>query len=184
MVVFLCRVLLVRVERGSFCVRKNFWSLFEGVDVFVVVDGGNRVRGVCHWGGDGVGHDGNGVFLVDGGNYGSLRLFGECIPMGRVAKLGCGDKLFLFWLRRKWLLDSPVKLEKSVRGVRWASCEECELIFTRFIGEYCIRERISFRSVLFGSSVYRGLYEYCFRFGLEGFLFSVVREGGLFNSCE
>ena len=178
----MCRVLLVKVERGSFYVRKNFFQLFRGVDVFVVVDRFNRVRGVSHWGGSGCpGMEGNGVFLVDRGNYGGRRLFRECIPRSRVDKLKGGDRLFLFWLRGKWLLDEPLRLDVPVRGVRWASGEECGLIFERFISEYCRREGIGFRSVLYNSRGYGLLYEYCVGFGLEGFLFGVIRGGGLYN---
>ena len=123
----------------------------------------------------------NEVYAICFDNYWGMWDY-ESLPeeyQKKIKKHNPSDKWFIFLAEYSSLIETPYKLSKPVRGLRFASMEEerkiCELIVETMIRRQGVQKYDAF----WGAQKYKTLYSYCVERDLLGSLIKLEQEGKL-----
>ena len=165
------KLLLLKTKKEKYYIRKNSWKYIT-CKFFCNVDENNQITSYGLWGK-------NGIYIISK-KCNNLKLL-KIIGKNKIQKLKDKDRYLLYCIRDSILLSEPVVLDKKVHGLRYADQGETELINNRIVYDLIIRNKVTFKDILYNNENYNKIYGFCMEHDLQNALFYLIENNKLYS---
>ena len=163
------RILLLKTEKNYYT-RKN--SKYLTAKFFCTVNKNNQVNQYALWGK-------NGIYIISNEckNENIVNLISE----KKLNQLKKDDRYILYCINKGVYLSESVLLDKKVHGLRYATPDESTSIINQIVYDMIIKNKITFKDIVYYNPNYTKVYTYCMEHGLEEGLYNNIQQGNLYK---